>query len=46
MWLGAHRGKIIKQFYVESALYTLFAFLFGFLLFAALEPWVLLNMMQ
>jgi len=43
--LGANRGKIIKQFYVESALYTLLAFLFGFLLFATLEPWFY-NMMQ
>jgi putative ABC transport system permease protein len=43
--LGANRGKIIKQFYVESALYTLLAFLFGFLLFVALEPWFY-NMMQ
>jgi len=36
--LGAGRDKIVKQFYVESGLYTVIAFLLGVLLFSILRP--------
>jgi len=36
--LGAGRGNIVKQFYIESAMYGLLAFLLALLLFALLRP--------
>jgi putative ABC transport system permease protein len=36
--LGAGRGNIVKQFYIESAMYGLLAFLLALLLFAVLRP--------
>jgi len=36
--LGANRGKIVKQFYVESTLYALIAFILAVTLFAAVRP--------
>jgi putative ABC transport system permease protein len=36
--LGADRSKIIKQFYIESGLYAVIAFLLAVLLFIALRP--------
>ena len=37
--MGADRAKIIKQFYVESALFALISFVLGFLLFTVMKPW-------
>jgi putative ABC transport system permease protein len=36
--LGANRGKIVKQFYVESTLYALIAFILAVTLFTAVRP--------
>jgi putative ABC transport system permease protein len=36
--LGASRGKIIKQFYVESGLYAIIAFVLAVLLFTVFRP--------
>jgi putative ABC transport system permease protein len=36
--LGAGRGNIVKQFYIESAIFGLLAFLLALLLFALLRP--------
>jgi putative ABC transport system permease protein len=36
--LGADRGNIVKQFYIESGMYGLISFLLALLLFGALRP--------